>query len=161
MFSARNTASVAMALMISVPLISASPSLAPSTTGASLSFLRPAAAVMRKPPTSHEPWPRYAAAMCAKGARSPEAPTEPCAGTTGAKPRLKNATSLSTSAGDTPERPRTKPFRRSTCAARTMPVGSGSPTPTQCDTTRFSCSCAKSSWAMATLFNLPKPVVRP
>ena len=39
--------------------------------------------------------------------------------------------------------------------------GKGSPTPTQCDNTRFSCSCAKSSLAMATLFNLPKPVVKP
>ncbi len=37
--------------------------------------------------TKTSPTPIIAAAICASGARSPEAPTEPCAGTTGSKSR--------------------------------------------------------------------------
>ena len=53
--SARRTASAPMALMISVPLMRARPSLAPSTMGLSLSFLSPSAAFMRTPPTVQSP----------------------------------------------------------------------------------------------------------
>ena len=63
------------------------------------------------PPTHASPWPMYAAAMCASGARSPLAPTEPLRGTTGTKPLLKRRTSASTSSTRTPECPRSEPVQ--------------------------------------------------
>ena len=44
--------------------------------------------------------------MCASGARSPEAPTEPCEGTYGTSPASWTAISVSTTPSRTPEAPR-------------------------------------------------------
>ena len=130
-FSARAQATYPIALMISVPLISARPSLARSTIGGSPTRFSADFALMRLPPTNASPKPMYAAAMCASGARSPLAPTEPLRGTTGTKSFSKKRTSASTSSHVMPEAPRTRPFKRSTCAMRTSSIGIGSPMPQQ------------------------------
>ena len=66
-----------------VPLSSASPSFGPSAIGASPARASAAAAGMRSPACCASPMPSMAAARCASGARSPDAPTEPWLGITG------------------------------------------------------------------------------
>ena len=76
----------ASAVMNCVPLMSARPSFASSTIGASppaRSASRPGAYAPRPSP---RPSPISASARCASGARSPHAPTEPCDGTCGRRP---------------------------------------------------------------------------
>jgi hypothetical protein len=102
-FSARTHATRPIALMISVPLMSARPSFAASSIGASPTFFNPARALMRLPATNASPWPMYAAAMCASGARSPLAPTEPLRGTTGTNCFAWRRINCSTSSSETPE----------------------------------------------------------
>ena len=62
-------------------------SLGPSTIGCMPACASATAAGRRWPPWMISPAPIIAAAMCASGARSPDAPTEPCVGTTGNSPR--------------------------------------------------------------------------
>ena len=76
-----------------VPLSRASPSLGPSTRGASPARPSAAWAGMVSPANRASPTPSIAAAMWASGARSPEAPTEPWLGTTGMMPRSSMASS--------------------------------------------------------------------
>ena len=100
--------------------------------------------------------------MCASGARSPDAPTEPCDGTYGTRPALCTAISVSTTASRTPEWPRARLAAFSASISRTTGGGSGSPTPTQCERIRFSCSVAELAGARcAWLASLPKPVLTP
>ena len=80
--SPENNASSASAVYICVPLISARPSLGPSWSGSMPSRRAPRGG-MTSPATSMRPWPISAAVICASGARSPQAPTLPCAGMTG------------------------------------------------------------------------------
>ena len=76
-----------MAVENCVPLSSASPSFGPSTIGASPACSSACSAGRRSPCTNASPTPIIAAVMCASGARSPDAPTDPCAGTTGTTSR--------------------------------------------------------------------------
>ena len=71
----------ASAVEVCVPLISARPSLAYSVNGTMPAFSSAANAGTRCPSTSISPSPIRASVMCDSGARSPEAPTEPCDGT--------------------------------------------------------------------------------
>ena len=71
----------ASAVDVCVPLISARPSLACSVSGAMPAFSSAASAGTRAPSTSISPSPISASVMCDSGARSPDAPTEPCDGT--------------------------------------------------------------------------------
>ena len=72
------------------------------------------------------PTPIIAAAMCASGARSPDAPTEPCAGTTGVRPRVEHrASSRRSSSGRTPEAPCARLASFSAIISRTTATGIG------------------------------------
>jgi hypothetical protein len=114
------------------------------------------------PPNSASPSPIIAAAICASGARSPDAPTEPCAGITGVTPLRQHVL-------DQPITwPSARPRRRGRATAASAPssagwsaTSSGSPTPQQCDRIRLRCSVAVSSALMRTLASLPKPVLTP
>ncbi len=73
--------------MPSVPLISASPSLAASSTGVRPAAASASAAGIRVPAASRtSPSPISASAQCDSGARSPEQPSEPYSRTTGVMP---------------------------------------------------------------------------
>ncbi len=100
-------------------------------------------------------------AMCASGARSPEAPTEPCSGTTGVTRRSIMATSMSMTSGRTPDTPMDSECARSSSMARTTSRGVAGPTPALCERSRFSCRVRTSSGAMCVSLSLPKPVVTP
>ena len=99
--------------------------------------------------------------MCARGARSPEAPTEPWIGTTGTTPRSSIACRSATSSQRTPEAPRPSETSFSAIISRTIGAGVGSPTPAQCERIRLRWSCAVSPAGMVTLASLPKPVLTP
>ena len=81
------------------------------------------------------PTPIIAAAMWASGARSPEAPTEPCEGTTGVTPRSSIASMQSIVSGRTPEAPCARLASFSAIMSRVTATGVGSPTPAACDST--------------------------
>ena len=57
--------------------------------------------------------------MCASGARSPDAPTEPCDGTYGTRPALCTASSVSITSSRTPEWPRARLAAFSASISRT------------------------------------------
>ena len=99
--------------------------------------------------------------MCASGARSPLAPTDPWHGTTGVTPRSSIATMRSSVSGFTPEWPAESEFARSAPAARTSGTASGSPVPAAWLRTKFSCSATASAGATDTFASRPKPVVTP
>ena len=141
--------------------MSASPSLALSSTGVSPAAASASAPGISRPSKNAQPSPSITAAICASGARSPEAPTEPCAGIIGVTPRASIASSRSTSTGRTPEAPRPRLSSFSAMIRRTVGSSTGSPTPQQCDRIRLRCRVAVSSGAMRTEASLPKPVFTP
>ncbi len=99
--------------------------------------------------------------MCASGARSPLAPTEPCAGTTGVTPRLSSSHKRSSVAGLMPEWPAESELTRSTPAARTNSSRSGAPVPAEWLRTRLRCKVSACSRSITTLAMRPNPVVTP
>ena len=144
-----------------VPLISASPSLGPSVMAVRPASFKASRAGMRAPARDASPSPNMAAVMCASGARSPDAPTEPCAGTTGVMPFASIACSISTVCQLMPDAPRPTDNNFSTIIKRVVGVSSGSPTPQQCDRMRLRCSFSTSCGAIFTVASLPKPVLTP
>jgi len=116
---------------------------------------------MRCSPSQASPSPTITLAMCARGARSPEAPTEPWSGTTGVTRRSIIAASISINSGRTPDAPIASECARRRSMARTTSRGAGGPTPALCERSRFSCSARASSGATALSFSRPKPVVTP
>ena len=159
--SKRSSASSASAVDTCVPLISARPSFGPRTSGASPASRSTAAAGRRIPSTTNSPSPISAAVRWASGARSPEAPTEPCAGMQGTSPARTTASSASTTSSRTPECPRARLAALSAITSRTTGADSGTPTPTQWERIRFCCSVASSAAGMCVLASLPKPVFTP
>ncbi len=99
--------------------------------------------------------------MCASGARSPDAPTEPWHGITGVSPSDSIASSSATVAGRTPDAPWPRLASFSASISRTIASGAGSPTPAACESTMFRCSCCRSQASMRTLASRPKPVFSP
>ena len=77
----------------------------------------------------------------------------------GCTPRLSISQRVSTSNGRTPLYPLAKELARSSIMARVAASESGSPTPAQCERTRFTCSSRICSGAMRTSLSLPTPVV--
>ncbi len=155
-------ASSSMASMPSVPLISASPSLAASSIGARPARRSASAAGARSPSgPSTQPSPSSTSAQCASGARSPEAPSEPCSGTHGVTSWLSRSTSASATSGRTPERPRASERTRSSIIARTTSRGIGAPTPAACDRISACWSSARRSGTTKVLARAPKPVETP
>ena len=82
-----------------VPFRSARPSFAARISGSSPTSRRATSAGITWPCSSTWPRPISGSARCASGARSPDAPTDPWAGTTGWTPRSRNARSRSTTSG--------------------------------------------------------------
>ena len=74
------------------------------------------------------PTPIIAALMCASGARSPEAPTEPWHGTTGVSPSASIVSSSRTVAGFTPDAPCDRLPSFSAIISRATATGIGAPT---------------------------------
>ena len=103
-----------------VPLSSARPSFGPSTSGVRLARASAASAGMRAPSRKASPTPSIAAVMCASGARSPDAPTEPCFGTTGSTPRSSICCMKASVCGRTPEAPRARLASFSAIISRTF-----------------------------------------
>jgi hypothetical protein len=112
-------------------------------------------------PTLAWPSPISTQAMCASGAKSPEAPTEPLAGITGSTLALASASNASAISGRMPECPRARLMALVARISRTTASGSASPVPTLCESTRLRCSSARRSWAILVLASLPKPVLMP
>ena len=99
--------------------------------------------------------------MCARGARSPLAPTEPFSGTTGTMPPFSKFRRCWAVASRMPEWPRAKSLTLSAIAARTISASSGAPTPAAWLIRMFSCRRRVSFFEMATSLKAPKPVVTP
>ena len=116
---------------------------------------------MTWPPSSTSPRPIRGSARCASGARSPDAPTLPWAGTTGWIPSSRSRSSRSTSNGRQPEWPSASVLARRRSIARTTSRGSAGPTPTAWLTRRFSWSRRASAGGMKVVARSPKPVVIP
>ena len=144
-----------------VPLIRASPSLGPSTTGVRPAARRASSPGMTCPCNVASPAPIITAAICAKGARSPEAPTDPCTGITGSTP-VASIPSISAQISQrTPEAPRPSDRSFNAIIRRTVAGSSASPTPQQCDRIRLRCRVWVSRGAILTEASLPKPVFTP
>ncbi len=158
---APNSPASAHAVENCVPLMSASPSFAASAMGARPAARSAAAPGSTAPPTSASPSPSITAAMCASGARSPLAPTDPWTGTTGTTPAASIPCRSSTSSQRTPDAPRPSDTSFSAIISRTTAPGVAAPTPAQCDRIRFRCSRAVSSGGTLTLASFPKPVFTP
>jgi hypothetical protein len=90
---------------------------------------------MISPASCASPMPSIAAVMCASGARSPDAATEPWLGITGITSRASMASSMPIVAGRTPEAPRPRLASFNAIINRTVASRIGSPTPTACDST--------------------------
>ena len=144
-----------------VPLISARPSFAPSAIGLKPAFAKASAAGMRSPSKIASPSPIIAAVICASGARSPDAPTDPWLGITGVTFLASMFSSIATVVITTPDAPRPSDRSFSTIIKRVVALSRGSPTPQQWDRIRLRCRVATSLAAILTLANLPKPVLMP
>jgi len=101
------------------------------------------------------------AAVCASGAKSPDAPTEPWQGTMGIRSCSSIASSSATVCGRTPEAPCARLASFKASISRTTFPGIGSPTPAACESTILVWSRARSAASMRTLASLPKPVLMP
>ena len=118
-------------------------------------------------PDNVSPWkiaspsPIKTAVMWASGARSPEAPTDPCSGITGITPRSNNVPNSSINSQRTPEAPRPNESNLRTIISLTMFSGNGSPTPQQCERIRFRCNELICSLGILVLASLPNPVLIP
>jgi hypothetical protein len=151
-----------MPSMPSVPLISARPSFAASSSGSSPAECRASAADMRAPSLpSTQPSPSSTSAQWASGARSPDAPSDPCSGTHGVMPAFSRSTRPRASIGRTPDNPRASDRTRSSIIARTTSRGIGSPTPAACERISACCNSARRSGAMNVFASAPNPVDTP
>ncbi|BCB84927.1 hypothetical protein Psuf_022400 [Phytohabitans suffuscus] len=159
---ASSIASSSMPSMPSVPLTSARPSFAESVTGRSPARCSASPPSTRVPDlSSTHPSPSSTSAQWASGARSPEAPSEPCSGTHGVTSWLSRSTSACAISGRTPERPSASDRTRSSIIARTTSRGIGSPTPAACERISACWSSARRSGATNVLASAPKPVETP
>ena len=109
----------------------------------------------------NEPTPIMVALICASGARSPEAPTEPWQGTTGVSPSASIVSSSRTVAGCTPDAPCDRLPSFKAIIRRTMGTGIGAPTPAAWLSTMLRWRVCRSASSMRTLASFPKPVLMP
>jgi len=159
--SAANSPDSRSAVDTCVPLSRASPSFGASSTG-----VRPAAASAAAPgstrlPTRASPSPISTDARCASGARSPDAPTEPCAGMHGTMPALATPTTSSTTSHRTPEYPRASDAAFSAITRRTVASSSSGPVPALCERTSARCNSASRASSIRVRASSPKPVLTP
>ena len=158
---ARTSPSAQYAAMNCVPLMSERPSFAASFTGSSPTRVSASRPGMRSPSKNASPSPTSGSARCASGARSPDAPTLPRAGTTGTIPLSRHASTSSTVSTRAPEFPFASVLARSSIAARTISSGYGSPTPHACERSRRSWSSSVSSSGIDCDTKRPNPVLTP
>ncbi len=109
--------------------------MAPSTSGDRPAWASARSAGTGRPSTKTEPTPISTAAMCASGAKSPEAPTDPWQGTTGVNPRASKASSNWTVSRRTPDAPWARLASLRAIMSRAIDAGMGWPTPAACDST--------------------------
>ncbi|MNS71361.1 hypothetical protein D3C72_1047290 [compost metagenome] len=131
--------------MQAVPLTSASPSFAAGAQGARPASASASAAGIVRPAMTTVPWPSIAWTMCESGTRSPLAPTDPQAGTTGVMPALRSAKSRSAVSTRAPEWPWAIEWARKSIIARTTGTGSGSPQPTRSESSTWRWSAVRSA----------------
>ena len=155
------TPAKAKAVETCVPLIMARPSFAPKTKGFRPIFFKASIPEMVCSRKTASPSPIKTAVMCASGARSPDAPTDPCDGITGVTPFFSKAPICSITSQRTPEAPLPKESIFSVITRRTMFCGRGSPTPQQWERIRLRCKRAVCSVGIRIPANLPNPVLIP
>ena len=136
------TASAPRAAITAVPLVSASPSLAASSTGARPARPAPPRRADAAPSNSASPRPIITSAMWASGARSPRRPASPWIGTIGCTPRSSMRSSRPSVSSRMPEWPLARVLARISIMARTIGVSNGSPTPTAWLITMLRCKLA-------------------
>ena len=144
-----------------VPFTRARPSFASSTTGSSPARRSASRPGSRSPRKNASPSPISTRARCARGARSPLAPTEPFSGTTGMTSRSSSATRRSSVLSRIPLYPPASTFARRSISARTACDGKGAPTPAACEWSRLRCNLRRSGRAMGTSASVPNPVFTP
>ena len=159
--SAANSPSIARAAEICVPFNKASPSLASRVSGLNPADCSACAAGRRPPLKKTSPSPISGRDRCARGARSPEAPTDPFSGITGKIFSDSIEIKCSITCGRTPEYPRAKLKSFRIIASRTICGASGSPTPAACERMRLCCSVERSATSTWVFASLPKPVLMP
>jgi hypothetical protein len=148
--------------MPSVPLISASPSLACSSTGARPASLSATDAGRRSPCRSvTSPSPISASAQCDSGARSPEQPREPNSWTTGVIPWLSIPAIVCAVSRRMPVRPVASVDRRSSIRALVTSRSTSGPLPAACDRISDRCSWARIWGGMCRVASAPNPVEMP
>ena len=155
-------ASTSIPSIPSVPLISASPSLAASSTGARPAAARASPAGINVPEASRtSPSPISASAQCESGARSPEQPSEPCSRTTGVMPWWSRSARSRAVCRRTPVRPVASVESRSSISARTTSRSTSGPEPAACERTSERCRRARISVGMCRVASAPNPVETP
>jgi len=159
--SARASAMIPTASMPCVPLTSARPSFAPSSSGARPARDSAPAAGSAPSPVSSRPRPSSGSARHASGARSPDAPSDPCWGTAGIRSRFSISTIRSTTSTRTPECPSASTCARSTSIARASARERSGPTAVACDVTIPRCNVAASDGSIRVSASAPNPVVTP
>ena len=159
--SASRRARLTRASIPCVPFRRERPSFASRATGAMPARRRASAPGSVSPLRWARPSPMTTWARCASGARSPDAPTEPCDGVTGNTLALSMAQRVSTTIGRMPLNPLARALARSRIIARVSGSLRGSPTPHACERTRFTWSWRTCSAEMRTEASFPKPVLMP
>ena len=155
-------ASASMPSMPSVPLMSARPSFSASSTGEKPALASASAAGILTPLASNtSPSPMIASAHAAKGARSPEQPSDPYSGTHGVMRALSRFTYARAVGSRTPVRPLASVDRRSSMRARTTSVSTHAPVPAACERMSERCSCPRMDGSMNLVASAPKPVLTP
>src|SRR3989441_1856504 len=150
-----------IAVMTWVPLMSATPSFGSSSTRFRPAAFRASPPARRTPFATVSPSPMSTSAACARGARSPEAPTLPCIGIAGWTRRLSMSQRRSMTSARTPDRPAASVFARRSRTARTDSSGRSGPTPTAWLRTRLRCRARSCSCGTRTAARSPKPVFTP
>ena len=158
---AENSPTSAQAVENCVPLISAKPSFGPNTTGVKPALARASAPGMVAPSYTASPAPIMTAAIWASGARSPDAPTDPCDGITGTTPFSSIPSIRSIISQRTPDAPRPSDSSFNAIINRVVGTSSASPTPQQWLRIRLRCRVSVSFDAILTDASLPKPVLTP
>ena len=99
--------------------------------------------------------------ICARGARSPEAPTLPRLGTQGVRPICSKVSNCLKVVREIPDWPRPSAWIFSCSIRRVISGGTGSPTPHAWLRSRFCCSAVSCSSSILLLASTPKPVLMP
>ena len=149
------------AVIACVPLINAKPSLAWRFKGCLFNSLNTSSLSFSSPLYNTFPSPINANAKCDNGAKSPDAPREPCCGIIGIiRSFIKNCNCL-TNSKVAPEWPFNNVFNRKIIMTNATSFENGSPSPQACERIRFTCNSLYCVGSIRTSLNNPKPVVIP